>query len=207
MHKLESIRENEAHKILWDFKIQTDPPKLIQKTNPSVNHTHKRENLPSSGFCCFSGSLSENKKAKRLTILGPCQKTRKAMQLQGDGDTNYSWRALNSSKRLEKGSGRVGNQRSNRDRPVYSIVEIGQNTQKSPGDTRKLVVTQTPFKDSQPTLVGKTRKEWYDNCSSIRLCSDKKKTIYYINQLSKLAQKEFRNSHNLVRIVIHWGLI
>ena len=31
----------------------------------------------------------------------------------------------------------------NRDYPKYGIVEIDQNTQKSPGDLRRLAVTQT----------------------------------------------------------------
>ena len=33
------------------------------------------------------------------------------------------------------------------------INKIGQNTEKSPGDIRKLAVTQTPVKDQQFTLV------------------------------------------------------
>ena len=39
------------------------------------------------------------------------------------------------------------------DHPDNSIVENGQNTEKSPGDLRKLVVTQTPLKDHQLTLM------------------------------------------------------
>ena len=31
--------------------------------------------------------------------------------------------------------------------PNYSIIEIGQNIEKSPGDLRKLVVIQTPVND------------------------------------------------------------
>ena len=31
----------------------------------------------------------------------------------------------------------------------YSIVKIGQNTEKSPGDLRRLVVSQTPMKNHQ----------------------------------------------------------
>ena len=36
--------------------------------------------------------------------------------------------------------------RTNRDHPNYSIVEISQNTEKSPSDLRRLLVTQTPAK-------------------------------------------------------------
>ena len=34
------------------------------------------------------------------------------------------------------------------DHPKYSIVENVQNTEKSPGDLRRLTVTQTPVKNS-----------------------------------------------------------
>ena len=37
--------------------------------------------------------------------------------------------------------------------PNYSIVEIGQNKEKSPGDLRRLIVTQAPVKDHQLTLM------------------------------------------------------
>ena len=40
----------------------------------------------------------------------------------------------------------------------YSIIKIGQNTEKSPGDLRKLV-NQTPVKDDQLTLLWKTLKQ------------------------------------------------
>ena len=54
---------------------------------------------------------------------------------------------------------RVGNWRTNRYHPKYSIVEARQYTEKSPGNLR-LAVTQPPMKDHQRTLVGKkTRKE------------------------------------------------
>ena len=46
-----------------------------------------------------------------------------------------------------------------RTHPNYSFIEISQNTDKSPGDFRKLVVTQLPVKDHHLMLVGKTHKE------------------------------------------------
>ena len=35
----------------------------------------------------------------------------------------------------------------------YYICETGQNTEKSPGDLRRLAVTQTPVKDHQLLLM------------------------------------------------------
>ena len=43
------------------------------------------------------------------------------------------------------------------DHPNYSIIENGQNTEKSPGDLRRLTVTQTPVKNTQLTLMQKTQ--------------------------------------------------
>ena len=34
------------------------------------------------------------------------------------------------------------------DHPNYSLIKIGQNTKKSPGDLRRITVTQTPVKIS-----------------------------------------------------------
>ena len=45
------------------------------------------------------------------------------------------------------------------DYPNYNIIEINQNTEKSPGDLRGLAITQTPVKDHQLMLMGKTLKE------------------------------------------------
>ena len=39
------------------------------------------------------------------------------------------------------------------DHPNYYIIENGQNTEKSPGNLRRLAVTQTPVKDYQLTLM------------------------------------------------------
>ena len=41
MHKIDSIQENETHKTLWDFKIQTDPP--IQAWNSALMLINKQK--------------------------------------------------------------------------------------------------------------------------------------------------------------------
>ena len=53
----------------------------------------------------------------------------------------------------------LGNKRPSGDHSNYSFVEIGQNTEKSTGDLRRLVVTQTPDRNPPLTLMGKTLKE------------------------------------------------
>ena len=62
----------------------------------------------------------------------------------------------NNNNNNHKRTGGLGNKKTGRDYPDYNIVEIGQNTTKSPGDLSRLAVTQNPEEDNQLTLVGKT---------------------------------------------------
>ena len=52
----------------------------------------------------------------------------------------------------------VVDQKKNRDWLDLSILEISRNTEKSPGDLRRLAVTQTPLKDNLSKLVRKTTR-------------------------------------------------
>ena len=45
---------------------------------------------------------------------------------------SYNRCTWNGPQMLGKGTGRIGNRRTNRDRPNNSIIEIGQNTERSP---------------------------------------------------------------------------
>ena len=69
------------------------------------------------------------------------------MEHEGDGDTNCNWCTWNNPERIGKGTGRVGNKRTSGNYPDYSIVKIGQNNEKSPGDLRRFAVTQTPVRN------------------------------------------------------------
>ena len=62
-------------------------------------------------------------------------------------------------KRYGKGARRVENQRTCRDHPNYSSVNIGQNSEKSPGDWRRLVVTCAPVKDHELKLTDRHKNE------------------------------------------------
>ena len=52
-----------------------------------------------------------------------------------------------------EGPGGLGSWRTRGNRPNDSIMENGQNTEKSPGDLRRLAVTLTPVKNHQLTLM------------------------------------------------------
>ena len=52
-----------------------------------------------------------------------------------------------------KGPGGFGSWRPNGDHSKNSIIENGQNTEKSPEELRRLLVTQSPVKDHQLPLM------------------------------------------------------
>ena len=62
-----------------------------------------------------------------------------------------------------KGAGRVGNRSMSRDNPNYSIIEIGQNTDKSPSD---LIFCLFGFYGTSPLLVFSSKSIFIEiNCS------------------------------------------
>ena len=66
---------------------------------------------------------------------------KKNMEYESDGDTNCCWCTWDNPQKIGKGTGRLGNKRTRRDHPNYSIVKIGQNTEKSLGVLRRLEET------------------------------------------------------------------
>ena len=51
-----------------------------------------------------------------------------------------------SYQRIDTRTGEPGNKRTSRDHRNYCIIDIDENTEKSPGDLRRFRVTQTPVK-------------------------------------------------------------
>ena len=60
-----------------------------------------------------------------------------------DDDTYCNWYSWYSQQRFGKKTRGLGNKEASVDNPNYSISEIDQNTAKSPGDFRRLVVTHS----------------------------------------------------------------
>ena len=78
------------------------------------------------------------------------------------------------------------------------------------GAMKRLAATQTPMKNHQLTLVGKTLKgvnintQQYSKCW---LCGDRDETINHImSEWGKLAQKDYKTRHDWVGKVILWEL-
>ena len=104
---------------------------------------------------------------------------------------------------------------------MYNIIKISQNTEKNPGDQRRLAVTQTPVENYQLMVVWKTHKgnrispnsntkqrhknqsykseNQMQHNSRCRLCGERDETTArIISECCKLAQKEYKARHNLV---------
>ena len=75
------------------------------------------------------------------------------MKHESDVNTNCNWCTGYSHQRIGKRTRGLGNQKTSGDHLNYSIVEIAQNTEKSPGHLRRLAVIQTPVKDHQLILM------------------------------------------------------
>ena len=76
--------------------------------------------------------------------------------VESDVDTNCNWCSMYSRQKIC--TRRIGNKRKSGVHPKYHIIEIAQNTEKSPGDSRRLAVSQTPMRNHRLTLVWKTGK-------------------------------------------------
>ena len=83
-------------------------------------------------------------KPSTLAVVKNSQKSQNNNYYYNDnnnGDTNYRWCTQYSHQRIRIVTGRLGNKRTRREYPNYSIDEIGQNTEKNPIDLSRQAVT------------------------------------------------------------------
>ena len=152
MHNSESALGNVTHKLLWDFEIQTDHQISVRR--PDLIIINKKERKLAELWTLLSQQTTEKnwKNVKRgistSILLGDWKK---AVEHENDDNTNCNWCSCYSNQRISTSTGGLGNKRTSIDHPNYCITEIGQNTEKSPGDFRRLTVTQTPVRIHQPT--------------------------------------------------------
>ena len=143
---------------LW-FWNTTGSPNLGQTTRlreclQKKKRKKRKENLPNNGFAV----PVERRKAKSEMNTWNLQENWKNY-----GTWKWRWYQLQlarsvSHQRIGTGTEGVRNKRMSGDHSNYSIVKIGQNILKSPGDLRIHGVTQNPVENHQLTLVWKTPK-------------------------------------------------
>ena len=74
--------------------------------------------------------------------------TRLSIPIRGRGKITWRRPEVKFGRNVvkEETTQKLPNKRTSEDHPNYTIVKIGQNTEKSPGDLRRLAVAQTPVK-------------------------------------------------------------
>ena len=65
----------------------------------------------------------------------------KTVEYESDGDTNCNWYIWYCHQKIGTRTGGFGNKKTRENHPNYSIIKIGQNFEKSPGDLRRLEET------------------------------------------------------------------
>ena len=125
--------------------------------------------------------LKENK--KRDKYLDLARELKKSVEHESDDYTNCNWCSWYSQQRIGTRTGGLGNNGTGGDHPKYSIVEIGQEyweeswrLEATCSNSSERPLANTDVKNSQGS------------------------------ECSKLAQKEYKASHDWVGKVIHWEM-
>ena len=145
----------------WDAQTHLE----ILKTNGSLKLSHttrpyniqqKKENLL-NGWLCWAGwsrsKIERSEKKDKYQYLA-----REFKKLWNMKVTMIPIVISTVTKGLVTRTGGLGNKKTSRDHPNYNIIKIGRNTEKNPGDLRRLAVAQTPVKNHQLKLMWKTLK-------------------------------------------------
>ena len=143
IHNSKSVQENEAHKLLQDFEMQTDH---LISTRLSDSQQKKRTCRTVDFADPTDLRVKFKERKKRDKYIDPDRELEKTAEHESNGDTNCKLCARYRHQRIDKETGGLRNKRASGDHPNYNIVEIGQNTKKSPRDLRRLV-TQTPIEN------------------------------------------------------------
>ena len=133
-------------------------PNLGQKTRPYNNQQQQKKKRIcwTVDFTVLADHRIKLKECeKKDKYLDLTRELKKYMVHEGESCTSRDWGFWYGHQRIIKGTGGLRGQKMSRDHPNYNIIENGQNTEKSPGDLRRLV-TQYQVKDHHLTLMWKT---------------------------------------------------
>ena len=140
MHNPKSILEKETYKNLLNFEIKVHH--LISARRPDLETEKKTCRIVQ--FAVPADHWVNWKRAKSKTNRNILEENwkKKTVEHESDSDTNSNQHVRRGHQRIRTGTGGYGNKRTCGDDLNYKIVEIGQNTKKSPGKVWTLGVTQ-----------------------------------------------------------------
>ena len=129
MHNLETVLENETHKLFLDFDIQTDY--LISARRPDLIIINKKERTCKIvDFAIPTVHKVKLKECeKRDKYLALARELKKTVEYESDDYTHCNWCSWYSHQKIGTRTGGLGNNRTGADCPNYSIVEIDQNAE------------------------------------------------------------------------------
>ena len=117
---------------------------LGQTTKP-YNNNKKKKNEKKKRTCTIENftvpvdhSVELKESEKKDKYLDFTRGLKKTGEYESDIYTNYDWCTWYSDQRIYKRTGECGNEKTSGDHLNYCIIEIGQNTEESPGDLRRL---------------------------------------------------------------------
>ena len=147
--------ENETHKPFWNFEIQTDHLISPRRLSLIIINNEKKRTCKILNFAVdYRIKLKESE--KKYKYLNLVREVRKKLEHENDGDSSCNLISWYSHKRIDARTGGLGKKRTSGDHPNYCIIEINQNTKKSPIDLRRFFIIQIPVKDHLLTLIWKT---------------------------------------------------
>ena len=154
MHNPAPVLENDTHKLLWDFDIHTDH--LISDRRPDFIIINKTK-----GICkIVDFAVPADHRIKLKEWKKKDKYLARELKKHWNMKVTIVPNVFGAFGTITKGLLKVlEDLEVGRDYPNYSITEKGQNTDKSTGDLRWLVVTLTPVKNHQLILMWKTLKE------------------------------------------------
>ena len=129
--------------VFWDTNGSPNLPNLYRIVDFAVPVDHRVK-------------LKESEKRDKYVDFA--RELKKTMEHENDGDTNCNWCSWYSHQRIYTGTGGLKNKRKGEYHSKYSIVKIGQNTEKSPEDKETCCHSNYMKKLSANTGVKKSLK-------------------------------------------------
>ena len=140
-----------TQKLHWDLEIQADL--FISTRGPNliiINKKKKERTYRTVDFVVPADLRVKLKESeKRDKYLDLAMELKKYVEHERDNYTTCNWCSWYSHQMISTRTAVFGNNRTVGDCLNYSIIEISQNTEKSPGDFKRLAVTQPSEKSHQ----------------------------------------------------------
>ena len=98
MHNPAPVLENDTHKLLWDFDIQTDHLISTRRPDLIIINNKKKENLQNCRLCCPADHrIKLREYEKKDKYLDLARELKKAVEHGRDDCTNCDWRFLHNN--------------------------------------------------------------------------------------------------------------